>query len=40
MVLGDSCLSRESYHPNKTGTSAYVHAFMTLGPAALKQGDQ
>jgi len=37
---GDSCLSRESYHPNKAGTTAYAQAFMTLGPAALKQEDQ
>lgn len=31
---GDTCLSRESYHPNKTGTSAYAQAFMTAGPMA------
>ncbi|WP_266744834.1 hypothetical protein [Streptomyces sp. NBC_01221] len=37
---GDTCLSHESYHPNKTGTTAYAQAFMTLGPAALKQEDQ
>ncbi|MET8485939.1 SGNH/GDSL hydrolase family protein [Streptomyces tendae] len=34
---GDSCLSRESYHPNKTGTSAYAQAFMMMGPSALRQ---
>ncbi|MEH0449828.1 hypothetical protein QA811_41195 [Streptomyces sp. B21-102] len=32
---GDNCLSRESYHPNKTGTSAYAQAFVILGPASL-----
>ncbi|WP_406161870.1 hypothetical protein OG806_39625 [Streptomyces sp. NBC_00882] len=37
---GDSCLSRESYHPNKTGTTAYAQAFMTLGPAAIRQEDE
>ncbi|WP_329334502.1 SGNH/GDSL hydrolase family protein [Streptomyces sp. NBC_00663] len=37
---GDSCLSRESYHPNKTGTSAYAQAFMTLGPASLRRENQ
>ncbi|MFD8687186.1 SGNH/GDSL hydrolase family protein [Streptomyces sp. NPDC059651] len=37
---GDSCLSRESYHPNKAGTGAYAQAFMTLGPAALRQEDR
>ncbi|MDG9721089.1 SGNH/GDSL hydrolase family protein [Streptomyces sp. DH24] len=36
---GDTCLSRESYHPNQTGTSAYAQAFMTAGPlsAATRQ---
>ncbi|MHC0430864.1 SGNH/GDSL hydrolase family protein [Streptomyces sp. O3] len=33
---GETCFSRESYHPNKTGTSAYATAFMTLGPPSLK----
>ncbi|MFJ8715858.1 SGNH/GDSL hydrolase family protein [Streptomyces violaceus] len=38
---GDTCLSRESYHPNKTGTSAYAQAFMTAGPtAAVTREDQ
>ncbi|MER7569885.1 hypothetical protein ABTZ93_44555 [Streptomyces sp. NPDC097941] len=37
---GDSCLSRESYHPNKTGTTAYAQAFMMLGPAAIRQEDE
>ncbi|GGQ49591.1 hypothetical protein GCM10010279_68710 [Streptomyces mutabilis] len=31
---GATCLSRESYHPNQTGTSAYAQAFMTVGPMA------
>ncbi|MCX4564803.1 hypothetical protein [Streptomyces albogriseolus] len=37
---GDTCLSRESYHPNQTGTSAYAQAFMTASPlsAATRQG--
>lgn len=37
---GDTCLSRESYHPNQTGTSAYAQAFMTAGPlsAATRHG--
>ncbi|MEV8077429.1 SGNH/GDSL hydrolase family protein [Streptomyces pseudogriseolus] len=37
---GDTCLSRESYHPNQTGTSAYAQAFMTasLLSAATRQG--
>ncbi|MEU0656936.1 SGNH/GDSL hydrolase family protein [Streptomyces albogriseolus] len=37
---GDTCLSRESYHPNQTGTSAYAQAFMTAGllSAATRQG--
>lgn len=37
---GDTCLSRESYHPNQTGTIAYAQAFMTAGPlsAATRQG--
>jgi hypothetical protein len=30
----DTCLSRESYHPNQSGTSAYAQAFMTAGPMA------
>jgi hypothetical protein len=34
---GDTCLSRESYHPNRTGTSAYAQGFMTSGPAAAVQ---
>ncbi|WP_237540055.1 SGNH/GDSL hydrolase family protein [Streptomyces sp. SID8358] len=29
---GTSCLSRESYHPNKLGTTAYAQAFLTQGP--------
>ncbi|WP_326734261.1 golvesin C-terminal-like domain-containing protein [Streptomyces sp. NBC_01022] len=29
---GDTCLSRESYHPNKLGTTAYAQAFMTTPP--------
>ncbi|WP_328910558.1 GDSL-type esterase/lipase family protein [Streptomyces sp. NBC_00234] len=29
---GGTCLSRESYHPNKLGTTAYAQAFMTQGP--------
>ncbi|MFF3503159.1 SGNH/GDSL hydrolase family protein [Streptomyces sp. NPDC003247] len=37
---GDNCLSRESYHANKTGTTAYAQAFMMLGPAALKREGQ
>lgn len=38
---GGTCLSRESYHPNQTGTSAYAQAFMTIGPtAAVKPEDQ
>ncbi|MFJ1982067.1 hypothetical protein [Streptomyces albogriseolus] len=37
---GDTCLSRESYHPNQTVTSAYAQAFMTADPlsAATRQG--
>ncbi|MFC7900920.1 hypothetical protein ACFUV1_12300 [Streptomyces griseoincarnatus] len=37
---GDTCLSRESYHPNQTGTSVYAQAFMTASPlsAATRQG--
>ncbi|MFJ8085229.1 SGNH/GDSL hydrolase family protein [Streptomyces sp. NPDC096205] len=37
---GDTCLSRESYHPNRTGTTAYAEAFMTVGPTALRQETQ
>ncbi|WP_069765099.1 hypothetical protein [Streptomyces sp. LUP47B] len=37
---GDSGLRRESYHPSKTGTTAYTQAFMTLGPAAIRQEDE
>ncbi|BFO14938.1 hypothetical protein SHKM778_13260 [Streptomyces sp. KM77-8] len=37
---GGDCLSRESYHPNETGTSAYAQAFMALDPAALRQEGQ
>ncbi|MDX3799360.1 hypothetical protein [Streptomyces sp. AK04-3B] len=37
---GDNCLSQESHHPDKTGTSAYAQAFMTLGPASLRQENQ
>ncbi|MFF4485069.1 hypothetical protein ACFY0F_01015 [Streptomyces sp. NPDC001544] len=33
---GDNCLSRESYHPNKTGTTAYAQAFMTYGPTTRR----
>ncbi|MFI0507487.1 hypothetical protein ACH3WN_32315 [Streptomyces albogriseolus] len=29
---GDTCLSRKSYHPNQSGTSAYAQAFTTAGP--------
>jgi len=36
----DSCLIRESDHPNKRGTTAYAQAFMTLGPAAIRQEDE
>ncbi|WP_146252222.1 SGNH/GDSL hydrolase family protein [Streptomyces carminius] len=32
---GDTCLSRESYHPNQTGNSAYAQAFMTVGSTAV-----
>ncbi|MFE7909031.1 MULTISPECIES: hypothetical protein [Streptomyces] len=37
---GDTGLSRESYHPNQTVTSAYAQAFMTAGPlsAATRHG--
>ncbi|WP_308013501.1 GDSL-type esterase/lipase family protein [Streptomyces beigongshangae] len=31
---GGTCLSRESYHPNQTGTGAYAQAFMTASPMA------
>lgn len=38
---GNTCLSRESYHPNKAGTTAYAQAFMTNGPtAAHRPGEQ
>ncbi|MEU3760988.1 MULTISPECIES: hypothetical protein [Streptomyces] len=39
-LTGETCLSRESYHPNQTGTSAYAQAFMTAHPlsAATRHG--
>ncbi|MFI8191974.1 hypothetical protein ACIF8T_24820 [Streptomyces sp. NPDC085946] len=38
---GDTCLSRESCHPNQTGTSAYAQAFITAAPtAAVRSEDQ
>ncbi|MFC8349559.1 SGNH/GDSL hydrolase family protein [Streptomyces sp. NPDC057280] len=38
---GTTCLSRESYHPNQTGTSTYAQAFMTPGPnPILRTKDQ
>jgi hypothetical protein len=39
-LRGISCLSRESYRPSKPGTTAYAQAFMTLGPAAIREEDE